>query len=265
MNYNNKLYLSKLAVIGVVLVLMSFNLFSQNDSLNIKDYSIFKKNHWTFSATPHLLEKSNIIPFSDGSHINSKSSFSTIFGVTHTFNIKNKHGILIGIKTGKVKNKISFNIEDDANGISMFHNETHETASYFSFPILYEYRFYFKERLLINTTAGINIRHNIARDPSFRVTMLDPPFEYREEYDHLGVDYLNYNIGGGVLYKLKNNNLIRMNIVSNISFYDELFGVYAFSFPGNESYGANVLRMSYIGLELGFTFTRAKRKSQEKE
>ena len=256
------------------IILLSSITFSQElgDSLIKDDYLPFKKNHWTFSITPHIPQKSEVTRISGDAYIVPSSIMSANFGITHTFNVKERHGIVIGLKTGSVRNGFAFRTDEEitephplyAQYRSERRRNLHTTVRYYSFPVHYEHRIVYNEKLFINGFVGVNIRHNMARSikqrRSYSNLVYDVSGDYfRQEYNFKSQDYLNYNFGFGALYKLKNNNLIRVNLNANISTNKENFGEYQFYDLVEDAHGINTIRMGYVGMEIGYTFTRTKR------
>ena len=241
------------------------------DSISNDEYLPFTKNHWTFSLTPHVVQKSEVTRLSGDAYVVSYRAMSAHFGVTHTFNLKRIHGIVIGIRSGSVKNRIGMETDEEIEESHPLHKRNKfteyafPTVRYFSFPVYYEYRMVYDDKLYINGFAGVNIRHNMARTIKHRRSFSSEVYDisgefFRQEYDFKSQDYLNYNLGLGVLYRLKNNNLVRVNINANISTNNDNYGEYQFYDLVEDAHGTNTIRMGYIGLEIGYTFTRTKKK-----
>jgi len=70
---------------------------------------------------------------------------------------------------------------------------------------------------------------------------------------------VNYNIGFGSSFILKNYSLIKVGLLANISFTPASTGCYYFDNIGSYTAGKQELSMSYIGLKFGYVFTGGKK------
>jgi len=72
--------------------------------------------------------------------------------------------------------------------------------------------------------------------------------------------WLNYNVGGGYSWILKNNNLFRTSLVTSLSFTSFVKGTYQFTIRNQPVVeGAYEFKGSYIGLSLSYVLTRSNR------
>jgi hypothetical protein len=73
--------------------------------------------------------------------------------------------------------------------------------------------------------------------------------------------WVNYNIGGGYSFLLRNNNFLQFNLLANFSNKKMVNGIYQINVTGKPtSSGLYSVNLSYIGLSISYNFTGANKR-----
>ena len=140
---------------------------------------------------------------------------------------------------------------------------------FFRVPFFIERRFFPKSARYWNIQLGISLLYSFMNEETYGATILEPNRSIDYLYGTFTPNnnqkpWLNYHIGGGVNLILKNKDVLRLNLVGELSFTQFYRGTYSFTVPGNPlvkfDYGVTG---SYIALEASYIRTKAKRKFKQ--
>ncbi|MEO8853224.1 MAG: hypothetical protein ABI359_05570, partial [Ginsengibacter sp.] len=152
---------------------------------------------------------------------------------------------------------LGFNVNEDGQLSS-------EWDFYMSVPIGLEKRWFTKNGSFWNAVAGVNVRYYPIRYYGDILGVNYPDINgdnvgVLEIIDSIGNNlrpWLNYNIGGGHSFLLRNNNYLQCNLLANFSNKKMVDGAYTINVSGKPpSTGTYSANLSYIGLSFSYIFT----------
>jgi len=244
--------------------------FAQITSTDSIFSAIYSRNHLGFNFGPHVNQKMNIQRNYGSIDYISRYGFGGDFSLNYTFNIKKKHGIKLSYGTGRIP--ISYKFSLDANkynlNFDLIHTGVEYNNIYRFFDLEYEFRMKPLNHFFINYTAGIRMSQMWKLFANSSVWHLHNNDPYSQLIFEQIIDIINnkknfyghLRFGVSMNFLLPKNNLLRVGIISNFTFLnrDNIGGFYYFqNVNGYDSGGFTTWRMSYIGLDLSYIFTRA--------
>jgi hypothetical protein len=252
----------------------------QDSAYSIKYRSIedirFDRGHWSLRFTS-LFSKGQVNHQYGTRLMENPTGFAMAGGIDYTENFGKHWGIRIGFMRGELPVRIKFEhvLVSQNPQFRLSHSNTARIEMW-TFPIEVVYRSFLNPQWIWDIRAGVAFR-SIPLD-AFTVSVsvgdddTDRQIFVFENYLDSNQYYATFNIGVGISRVLWDNNLLNLHLVANISpnslmppapppgrsyyyFWDEN------GLP--ESYGTFDTKGSYIGLELGYTFTRANKRIRE--
>ncbi len=239
---------------------------------------LFKPSHIGFTVVPFLVRKAKISEqkgaYSPGSdimtgieggaeyRINFKTDYSLVAGV---------HGVVSGrdytLKIPKEDFILPLKYDID---VSATQSRLYDFC--LAVPIWMEKRWRTKNNNHWNITAGINVRFFYGRlfeeDGAYGYYINQQPLRVFDMNLKVGNDawpWINYNIGGGYSFRLRNQNFLRLNLMTNLSGFKPVRGAYTIDVTGKAlSTGRYTADMSYAGLSVSYILTRAKKQLHNK-
>ena len=239
---------------------------------------LFKPSHIGFTVIPYLVQKAKISgqrgEYSAGSDIMTGIEG----GAEYRFNLKTDYSLIAGVHGGFSGRDYTLNISKEDFVLPLKYDidvsalQSRQYDFYLAMPIWLERRWRGKNNGHWNLTAGINVRFYYGRlfeeDGAYGYHVNQQPLRVFDMNLKVGNDawpWVNYNIGAGYSFPLRNQDFLRVNLLANLSGFEYVRGAYTIDVTGKElstgNYSAN---MSYIGLSASYILTRAKRQMQKK-
>jgi hypothetical protein len=229
----------------------------------------FDHSYLSFSLNPSFVLKPKIIKQSGEYSPGATNTFGIEGGIDYHINLKNNYFIMTGVRVGISarnfqllisKNDFSPNLTADVIENGAF---TREYDFYLSIPLWLEKTWELKNHHQLNFLGGVNLRYLPGIDLEYITYSQQDvngqnviPFQMNLMMGNNKRPFLNYNIGGGYAVLLKNNNLLRCDILANISATKVINGTYIIDVTGKpESTGTYSASLSFIGLSFSYIFT----------
>jgi hypothetical protein len=138
-------------------------------------------------------------------------------------------------------------------------------ASYTGLQLLFQKRWVTVNRGFWNVDAGINLRYSFDNSLLYVGTYVpnssDTLFGTTLYFGNNQKPWLNYNLGGGYSWVLKNRNILQANLFANLSFTQFIKGSYRFTVPNKPvEIGTYGVKGSYTGLSVSYILTGVRRK-----
>jgi hypothetical protein len=233
---------------------------------------IFAKKHVGFTIIPLFTNKANITRNMDKYWIHSTPLAGFEAGFNKYSHFDKKHSVMVGIFFGAFARNLNYAIPGNefsppADGYVTTNGAASREFNFTgSIPILLEKRWFKKNNNFWNADIGFTIRYT--------------PREYFIEDDIWNWNYifyhldfivnphktlwLNYNIGGGYSWILKNENIFKTNLIANISVTSFAKGSYQFTLPNRPIVKGNYeVKGSYVGLSFSYVLTKANKLSRK--
>ena len=227
---------------------------------------IFVRKHIGFTIIPLFTEKAVITKNIDKYWIHSTPLAGFEAGFNEYIHLNKNHSIMIGMFLGAFARNFNYAIPgQEFNPPASEYVTTNGAASReFNFtgsiPALFEKRWFKKNNNFWNANIGFTVRYT----PKEYFTE-DDIWNWNYVFYHLDfivnphrAFWLNYNIGGGYSWILKNKNIFKANLVGNMSFTSFAKGNYQFTLPNQPVIIGNYeVKGSYIGLSFSYVLTGA--------
>ena len=247
---------------------------SQSES----DNAIYKHSFFSFSISPYIVNKAKTTPISGAYHLKTIYMYGFEAGPNYHININNSYSVIIGLHGGAAATNfklfipktdfnpnLSFDVYEDGQ-------LTSDWNFYMSVPLWIEKRWLTKNNGFWNIITGVNIRYyprryygdgveiNYPDGNGNQVTVL----EINALIGNNLRPWLNYNIGGGYSFLLRNNNYLQGNVLANFSNKKIIDGTYTINVSGKpQSTGTYSANLSYIGLSFSYILTGANKRLQK--
>jgi hypothetical protein len=239
---------------------------AQKNNRNID--MIFAQKHYSFAIIPLLDQKGSIMKSMDKYWIHSTIMHGFEAGFSRYSHLDKEHSLMVGLFFGAFARNFNYDIPgEEFNPPFDGHITSNKAVSReFNFtgsiPVLFEKRWFRNENNFWNGDIGITIRYTPSEDVVEEHVLINSPNSHVTYLNiQLNTNYtkkpwLNYNLGGGYCWILKNNNLFKTNLVVNLSFTSFVKGRYQFTIPNQPIVeGRYEVKGSYIGLSLSYVFT----------
>lgn len=231
--------------------------------------TLFKGSHFSFSITPYISQKAKITKESGEYFPGATNMHGLEVGANYHIHLKKDYSLIIGLHGGASarnyklfisKNEFTPPLKRDVNEERGF---TRIYDFYLSAPVWLEKRWASKNNNHWNLLAGINLRYYPSDvDKSTQVYYEDinsqPVLVYEQDVviSNNFRPWVNFNVGGGYAFLLKNNNFLQLNLLTNFSFTKLVNGGYTVFVTGkNPSIGKYSANLSYAGLSVSYVFT----------
>lgn len=267
---------SKLKIIIVLIFAANYHnsIFSQNKIAYHQDSLINKKVHsrssFGFSLTPYLDNKAKTQSVTGNYHLTTSYKHGFEAGPDLYIHINNSYSFNVGLHAGGVATNYKLFIpgSDFNPSIGYDVDDKGRTTSLWSFyitaPFWIQKRWFTESHSFWNIVAGVSVRYYPVRYYPYGVQEI-----YRDgngnQIKVLDINasignnlrpWLNYNIGGGYSFLLRNNNYLQCNLVANFSDKKIVNGTYEINVPGKpQSTGTYSANLSYLGLSFGYILT----------
>ncbi|MEP7252821.1 MAG: hypothetical protein ABI683_10595 [Ginsengibacter sp.] len=272
----------KIIIALIVAANCPFNIFSQT----ISDYHA--------DSLPRLnVSSRSAIGLSISSYITNKAQTKLIAGSYHLktlympgfeagpdyhIHFKKGYSLIAGLHGGAAARNFKLFIAKDDFSPSLISdvNEdgqlTGQYDFYASLPLWLEKRWFTKTGNFWNVVAGLNVRYYPIRyyGDGVELVYLDAN---GNQMTVLKIDatignnlrpWLNYNIGGGYSFLLRNNNYLQGKLLANFSGKKIVDGTYEINVSGKpQSKGTYSANLSYAGLSFSYIFTGTNKRLQK--
>ena len=238
------------------------------------DKVLYSKGYVGFSFTPQWVHKASIKHIQGPYKLGASNTLGVELGLNYYRNFNKKYTLVTGIHVGASgrTHKLSIRGNDFTPplGYDVQHGPqlTLMLDPYLSVPIWLQRNWVIKHNRRWYARAGINIRYfpdeiyesnlfSVRRDNTQSIRVLEMDLEVFQNFK----PWVNYNIGGGHTWLLRNNNLLQVGLLANFSATELAAGEYFITVPGKPlSRGEYGSKMSYLGLSVNYIFTRVNRK-----
>lgn len=234
---------------------------------------IYSENHFSLQFIYGRSPKAIINPNPHIYNISTKSYECLEGGIGYHYSINKKYSIQTGVRWGGIMRDIRYLIPGaDFNPPLSYDIQSYKTFDksgvvYFRLPFLVERRFFAKPGKYWDVNGGASILFSLMNEEINQSSVLDQnnrPIRYLYAIftpNNNQKPWLNYHIGGGLNRVLKNKDVLRVNLVGELSFTKFFRGNYTFEVPGKPSVNFDYgVTGSYIALEASYIRTKAKRK-----
>ncbi len=267
----------KIALVFLVLIpSFFFNCRAQKYPRDID--MIFAKHHYSFTFIPFLDQKANITKNIDKYWIHSTIMHGFEAGFSRYSNFDRHYSIIVGLFFGAFARNFNYDIPGDEFNppINGHINSNTALSREFNFmasvPIFFEKRWLNDNNNFWNGDIGITIRYTPSEDDGYSASVGYPNnmnvsfLDMELNTNYTKNPWLNYNLGGGYCWILRNNNIFKANLCINLSFTSFLRGNYKFTIPNKPVVeGDYKVKDSYIGLSFSYVFTRANKRFIKKD
>ncbi len=248
-------------------------IFSQTtDSINLyRKEVIFSKNHISFSIHGSVTTKAKISKTSEKYNVGSSPQPGYEFGLDYHINFNQSYSLIVGIHTGALGRNLEYFISKNEFNPPMQYDIFDNKGSsrdidlfYYKLPVSVEKRFFLKKMKLLSLNAGLSLLNTPDIGIEIKSFAFYPNGSSVNFFDGLLIlnqdakFWINFHIGGGYAWILKNNNILSANLIANLSTTKFAKGIYNFTIPGQTPVdGSYSLKGSFIGLGVSYTFTGA--------
>ena len=267
----------------LILILAIQNYGNAQDSAkaDVKDL-LFSGSHSSFSIIPLVSQKAEIDPQSGPYQLGSRPVRGVEAGFNYHSNMNTGYSIILGLHGGVSVRNYSLFIPkedftpDEPQDFEEITQSNQTVDFYLSAPLLFEKRWLTGKDGFWNVLGGINIRfypdqfsegisHSKSNDTGGYYNIIELDLEVGRNFK----PWVDYNFGGGYSWILGNANLVRANILVNISNKSITEGTYKIQVQGQPvSEGHYASRHSFVGLSINYIFTgcnKRLRKHYEKQ
>jgi hypothetical protein len=267
-------------IIAVVLIFIScHNAFSQKEK-NYTDSSrpatvLFGTSAMSFSISPYLANKAKTQFLSGNYPLKTLYMPGFEAGINYHVHLNKNYSIIFGLHGGAAarnfklfisKTDFNPNLNFDVNEDGQL---TGEYDFYASMPVWVEKRWFKTNNSFWSVAVGINVRFypiRYQRD----LLLLSYQNVNQDQIEVLEINalignnlrpWLNYNLGGGYAFLLRNNNYLQAELVANLSGKKVVNGSYSINVSGKpQSSGKYSANLSYVGLSFSYIFTGANKR-----
>ena len=262
-----------------IITLFVFSTYIQGQQLK-SDFDweelIYSENHFSLQFIYGRSQKAIIHPDPRIYNISTKSHECLEGGIGYHYSINKRYSIQMGIRAGGIMRDISYNIPGSTFNPPLSYNVSSTKPGdksgvpYFRAPFFIERRFFKQPGVFWNAQVGFSVVYSFLNGEGFGATIVEPNnrrihyFNGEFTPNNNQKPWLNYHIGGGLNLILKNKDIFRINLLSEISFTQFYRGYYSFTIPGQPivtfDYG---ITGTYIALEASYIRTKAQRKFKQ--
>lgn len=234
---------------------------------------IYSENHLSLQFSYGRSPKAVINPNPHIYSISTKSYECLEGGIGYHYSINKQYSLQTGIRWGGIMRDIRYYIPgSEFNPPLSYDLESYKTFDkygvvYFRIPLFVERRFFAKPGKHWNVQAGASLLFSLQNEEINESIVWDQnlgPIRYLYALftpNNNQKPWLNYHVGGGLNLLLKNKDILRINLVGELSFTKFFRGDYLIEVPGKPQIRFNYgVTGSYVALETSYIRTKAKRK-----
>lgn len=246
---------------------------SSSKKLSVKDV-LFEGTHFGFSIIPIVTQKASTRHLSGPYSLGATPVRGIGAGVQVQYHISDHYSFSIGLQGfASVRNHTFFiprtaYTPQDPSDFEETGRGSRSADLYLTLPLTVERRWLNSKGNHWNIAVGI--KPGFYPDQfgwSYSHIKLDANGQYYTAVDldlDVGNDrkpWIDYHFGGGYSWLLKNNNLLRVNLVVTVSDMELARGSYQISVPGRPlSTGTYASSLSHAGISLNYILTGAKKR-----
>jgi hypothetical protein len=244
-----------------------------------EDYDlIFSRNHFSVSIMTGLSIKSTITANQNLYHPDASNQIAFGGGIDHHYNINKNLSIIAGLHLATVVRNFEYYIPANAfnppYSSDVFESGPTSTEAVFllRLPASVEYRFLGDKKRYWYLQGGASLMYAVLQEEEIGHFVVDANNQFTKVFsmelqtNNNNKPWLNYHIGGGHSWLLKNGTLITAGILANLSLKEFTKGNYKLGVPGQSlTEGSYTFRGSYIGLTGSYIFTGAIKKIKKIE
>ena len=246
------------------------HLFFLSQAQNRDDLNkIFSKGHYSFTLVPFLDQKASITKNIDkyGTHATVMHGFEA--GFSRYSHLDEDLSVIVGIFFGAFGRNFNYAIPGNElvppkDGYLIMEKALSREFDFVgSVPIRLEKRWFAHGNKFWDAQFGLTIRYTPTIE-EYDADIWNGNYEYFQM--HLVTNpkkglWLNYDLGGGYNWILKNNNILKTGLVLNMSFTSFVKASYQFTLANQPKVeGSYEVKGSYIGLSFGYLFTRTSKR-----
>lgn len=232
---------------------------------------VFKGNHLQFSFAPLSLFPARV-KRETGSHpVSTKNAPGFLFSVRYLVNFNNDYSLITGPEATLLGRNLfsSFDKDDFTPALTddyeLRGNDGYVSTFVISLPVLIEKRWLYSGTEFFYADAGVRL--NVSTGADFDLFSIYLPHIANGFHNAGGTDvyannnakpWLSFPLNAGHAWLMKNNNVLQLGIISNISFTNYVNGNYKIVIPSKPiTSGRYSSTGSYVGLSLNYVFTNA--------
>ena len=136
-----------------------------------------------------------------------------------------------------------------------------------SIPVFVEKGWQITKSKIVFIQTGVNFRCSLGSDIGYGYSLTDTNWQRIDVFslelnsNNYRKPWINYNIGGGYGWVLKNYNILKLGVLANISFTKFISGTYQVDIPSHPlSQGTYGVTGSNMGLTVSYIFTGINKK-----
>ena len=232
---------------------------------------IYKKDHFSFSLIPHIVPKAKITRTDGIYEFGSSADRGLEVGFNYHVNLKKDLSIIFGLHGGASFRNYKLHVpKEDFSpplqyDVDDYPKSNREADFYLSAPVFIEKCWVYSKRKTWDVNAGFNIRFypdDLGEGIIYFIQDANgnnvPAFDLELDVTNDLKPWLDYNIGGGHAWILKNYNIFKLNLLINFSFKNLTRGTYIITVPGKpDTYGTYKGRLSFLGISFNYILTGA--------
>ena len=245
------------------------NLVAQEQKLftNESIAQLFSKNHIAFTAKGVLFEKGKIVGESALFNPASHKTLGCEIGADYFINKNKKSSIVTGVHIGFAPRAFTYLVTKDLLPPPLTQDIAVNGAGsnlfplfYLSLPLSFEKRI-FKDNHFFYYSGGINLKYALMFSEDEMGAYFGSPvfvkiFELRENWKNNNNFFVQANATLGYGFILKNKNLFKVGLSSNIALSNVSTANYTFTPPtGTNQDGLYVTKAGFIGLSFSYVLT----------
>lgn len=265
----------KSAILSCFVIVLWLPVYAQK---NIEPASNLKpKNYWGISIIPSLTEKTEINGDKTRYQLQSNSKIGAEILLHYHLNFSKNYSVVFSAGGNAFGSKLTYTIPKE-----MFDPPTTSDVSLNKFAarglgisnnkiqIELLRRWVCSEVTNWNLGAGVSLLFSFNSGLSTTWDIIDYPngqskqyFTRLEQFNNNGKPWFNFHISGGHEWILKSKNIFQLNLKVNYSPINPATGTYLFTTGIQPDLSGNFgTSGSYIGVSIGYIFTRANKKKK---
>lgn len=257
------------------LIAISIPVLSQKNDASPNNLSL--KNYWGISIIPSLTEKTEINGDKTRYQLQSNSKIGAEILLHYHLNFSKNYSVVFSAGGNAFGSKLTYTIPkemfDPPTGSNVTYNKFSSSGLEISnnkIQVELLRRWAGTEVTNWNLSAGLSLLFSFKSGLSTTWDIIDYPngqskqyFTRYEQFNNNGTPWFNFHISGGHEWILKSKNIFQLILKVNYSPINPSTGTYLFTtgilpdLSGN--YGTSG---SYVGVSIGYIFTRANKKKK---
>ncbi len=255
-----------------LIILLSFASTCLAQTKHVKAKDIFSNNHLSFKIAPSIFNKATVTGAQSPNTVKGKFSFGGEAGIDYYKNFNYKNSLIVGLNFGIAAREFAYEIplvdlRNPPINSTTTRGDDYIALSplfYAAIPIIYEHR-WFKEKNGTFLQIGCNVKFplNFVSESTSKSSLTSDRLYYTivsldEEWQNAFKPTIFLSLGIGKLFILKNNNLVKVNLNTQIATSNFIEANYQFTLPTQTiQNGVFNTNGSLVGLSFSYVLTNS--------